>query len=73
LVGGIFFPVELFPPAFQWVPRLTFHYWAMDGYLKLARGAGLGDLVPHLLVLGSMAALGLALGHCCLARRLRAP
>ena len=73
LVGGIFFPVELFPPAFQWVPRLTFHYWAMDGYLKLARGAGLGDLVPHLLILGGMAALGLAFGHYFLLQRLRAP
>lgn len=29
LAGGIFFPVELFPPPLDLLSRLTFQYWAM--------------------------------------------
>jgi len=52
LAGGIFFPVELFPRPMQMVSRITFHYWAMDGYVTLALGGGPIDVWPHLLVLG---------------------
>ena len=52
LAGGIFFPVDLFPRPMQIVSRITFHYWAMDGYVALALGGGLIDVWPHLVVLG---------------------
>ena len=62
LTGGIFFPVELFPGALQAISRATYHFWAMDGYLKLATGGNVITIMPHLLVLGAMASLFFALG-----------
>ena len=54
LVGGIFFPVELFPRPFDVLSRLTFPYWAMNGYLKLSRGGNAIGILPHVLVLAVM-------------------
>ena len=56
LAGGIFFPVELFPRTMQILSRLTFHYWAMDGYTRLALGGTVIDILPHVAILGSAAA-----------------
>jgi ABC-2 type transport system permease protein len=69
LIGGIFFPVELFPRSVQVVTRLTFHYWAMDGYLRLATGEGVIGLLPNILVLTMMALLFFGVGNWLLRRR----
>jgi ABC-2 type transport system permease protein len=69
LIGGIFFPVELFPRSVQVVTRLTFHYWAMDGYLRLATGEGVTGLLPNILVLTIMALLFFGVGNWLLRRR----
>ncbi len=69
LIGGIFFPAELFPQALQGASRLTYHFWALDAYTRLALGAGAAAIVPHLLVLGSMGLLFFAFGLWSLRRR----
>jgi ABC-2 type transport system permease protein len=72
LAGGIFFPVDLFPPPFDLLSRATFHYWALDGYMKLARGGDAGTILSHLLVLGAMAVVFFGVGSWLLRRRLEA-
>jgi len=62
LAGGIFFPAALLPQPLQMLSRATFHFWAMDGYLKLALGQGAGAIVPHVAVLAGMAVLFFVLG-----------
>jgi len=69
LAGGIFFPVDLFPRPMQVVSRITFHYWAMDGYVTLALGGGLIDVWPHLVVLGLGGLLLVGIGGWLLWRR----
>jgi ABC-2 type transport system permease protein len=69
LIGGIFFPVELFPRSVQVVTRLTFHYWGMDGYARLAAGEGVIGLLPNVLVLTMMASLFFGVGNWLLRRR----
>ena len=71
LLGGVFFPTTLFPLLFRGLSRVTFHYWAIDGYLRLARGGGMVDILPHLLALTAMGVVFVALGHGLLRRRLR--
>ena len=51
LAGGIFFPVELMPGPLHLLSRGTPQFWAMDGYLRLARGEGAAAIAPNLLVL----------------------
>ncbi len=70
LAGGIFFPVDLFPKPMQALSRVTFHYWAMGGYLKLARGGSVVDVVPHVAILGAMGLALAAIGGSLLRRRL---
>lgn len=72
LAGGIFFPVELFPQPMQALSRITFHYWAMDGYLKLALGASAIDILPHIVILGAMGLLLVTIGGWFLRRRIEA-
>jgi ABC-2 type transport system permease protein len=72
LVGGAFIPVEMFPLPVQHLARLTYPFWAMDGYLRLALGGDVRSIVPHALVLGGMGVLFLALGGWLLRRRLDA-
>jgi len=70
LVGGLFLPVELFPQPLQALSRVTFHYWALDGYWKLALGGNALSILPHALILGAMGLLFFALGGWLLRRRL---
>jgi ABC-2 type transport system permease protein len=70
LAGGIFFPVELFPRPMQALSRITFHYWAMDGYLKLALGGSAIDILPHVVILGAMGLLLVTIGGWFLRRRI---
>jgi ABC-2 type transport system permease protein len=70
LAGGIFFPVELFPPPLDLLSRLTFQYWAMAGYLKLALGGGAISILPHSLVLTAMGLLFFGIGSRLLKRRI---
>lgn len=69
LIGGVFFPVAFFPPLLQGASRLTFHFWALDAYTRLALGAGVVTILPHLAVLTSMGLLAFALGVWSLRRR----
>jgi ABC-2 type transport system permease protein len=62
LAGGIFFPVELFPQPLDLLSRVTFQYWAMAGYMKLALGGGITSIVPHSLILTAMGVLFFAVG-----------
>jgi len=62
LSGGIFFPSQLFPQPFQALSHLTFHYWAMEGYLQLAVGGRLVDVVPHVLALTTMGGIAFYTG-----------
>ncbi len=69
LIGGIFFPVSFFPPVLQVASRLTFHFWALDAYTRLALGAGAAAILPHLAVLTSMGLLTFGFGVWSLHRR----
>ncbi len=62
LAGGIFFPVELFPRPLQALSHVTYHYWAMDGYMKLALGGSAINILPHVLILGIMGLLFFTIG-----------
>lgn len=70
LAGGVFFPVELFPKPLQALSHVTYHYWAMDGYLKLALGGSAISILPHVLILGGMGLLFSAIGGRFLRRRI---
>jgi len=69
LVGGVFFPATLLPPPISLLSRLTFQYWAMDGYLSLARGSRLAEILPQVAVLLGLGLLGMAGGSRLLRRR----
>jgi len=70
LAGGIFFPVELFPRPFDVLSRITFHYWAMNGYLKLASGGSAISILPHGLILAGMGLVFFTIGNRFLKRRI---
>jgi len=70
LAGGIFFPVELFPRPIQALSRITFQYWAMDGYLKLALRGSAMSILPHVVILGGMGLLLVTIGGWFLKRRI---
>jgi ABC-2 type transport system permease protein len=70
LAGGIFFPVSLYPRPLQALSRLTYHFWAMDGALKMALGGSVIGIVPHLLVLVTMGVLFFSVGSWLLRRRI---
>ncbi len=69
LLGGVFFPAALLPPPISLLSRLTFQYWAMDGYLSLARGNHLVEILPQVAVLIGMGLLSVAGGSRLLRRR----
>lgn len=70
LAGGVFFPVELFPRPLQALSRVTYHYWAMDGYLKLALGGSAISILPHVFILAIMGLLFFTIGGWFLRRRI---
>jgi ABC-2 type transport system permease protein len=52
LMGGCWYPLELFPPAIQNIVKVLPTTWAMQGMLDLVlRGRGLQDILPEAAVL----------------------
>ena len=63
LMGGCWYPLELFPPAVQTAVRVFPTTWAMQGMLDLGlRGGGLVDILPEAGVLLLFALLFFSLG-----------
>lgn len=63
LMGGCWYPLELFPPAIQNAVKVLPTTWAMQGMLDLVlRGGGLTDVLPEAGVLLGFAALFFSVG-----------
>ncbi|MEJ5224695.1 MAG: ABC transporter permease [Anaerolineales bacterium] len=63
LMGGCWYPLELFPPAVQTAVHALPTTWAMQGMLDLVlRGRGLVDVLPEAGMLLGFAALFFAIG-----------
>ena len=63
LMGGCWYPLELFPPSVQTIVKILPTTWAMEGMLDLVlRGRGLVDILPEAGVLLGFAALFFVIG-----------
>ena len=63
LMGGCWYPLELFPKAIQSAVRILPTTWAMQGLLDLvSRGKGLVDILPEAGVLRGFAVIFFAVG-----------
>ncbi|MDL1926908.1 ABC transporter permease [Anaerolineae bacterium AMX1] len=63
LMGGCWYPLELFPPAVQSAVKVLPTTWAMQGLLDLVlRGRGLADILPEAGALLGFAAVFFAIG-----------
>jgi ABC-2 type transport system permease protein len=63
LMGGCWYPLELFPPAIQNGVKVLPTTWAMQGMLDLVlRGGGLQDILPEVGVLLGFAAIFFSVG-----------
>ena len=63
LMGGCWYPLELFPPAIQNAVKILPTTWAMQGMLDLVlRGGGLMDILPEAGVLLGFAVLFFTVG-----------
>jgi ABC-2 type transport system permease protein len=63
LMGGCWYPLELFPPAIQEAVKVLPTRWAMQGMLDLVlRGGGLQEVLPEAIVLLGFAILFFSLG-----------
>jgi ABC-2 type transport system permease protein len=63
LMGGCWYPLELFPPAIQNIVKVLPTTWAMQGMLDLVlRGGGLQDVLPKAGVLLGFAAIFFSVG-----------
>jgi ABC-2 type transport system permease protein len=63
LMGGCWYPLELFPPAIQNAVKILPTRWAMQGMLDLVlRGGGLQDVLPEAAVLLGFAVVFFSLG-----------
>ncbi len=63
LMGGCWYPLELFPPVVQNIVRILPTTWAMQGLLDLVlRGGGLVDILPEAGVLLGFAAIFFSIG-----------
>jgi ABC-2 type transport system permease protein len=63
LLGGCWYPLELFPPAVQNAVKILPTTWAMQGMLDLVlRGKGLVDILPEAGVLLGFAAILFTVG-----------
>jgi ABC-2 type transport system permease protein len=63
LLGGCWYPLELFPEAMQSAVRVLPTTWAMQGMLDIGlRGGGLAEILPEAGVLLGFAALFFAVG-----------
>ena len=63
LMGGCWYPLEMFPPAIQNAVKILPTRWAMQGMLDLVlRGGGLQDVLPEAGVLLAFAVLFFGVG-----------
>lgn len=63
LLGGCWYPAELFPAALQTANKVLPSSWAMQGLTGLTlQGYGLAQILPHSAVMLAIAALTFALG-----------
>ena len=63
LMGGCWYPMELFPPTIQNIVKILPTTWAMQGMLDLVlRGGGLLDILPEAGVLVGFAVLLFSVG-----------
>lgn len=63
LLGGCWYPLELFPPAIQNIVKILPTTWAMQGMLDLVlRGGGLQDILPEAAVLLGFALIFFSVG-----------
>ena len=63
LMGGCWYPLELFPPVVQNLVRILPTTWAMQGLLDLVlRGGGLVDILPEAGVLLGFATIFFSIG-----------
>ena len=63
LMGGCWYPLELFPPAIQNIVKILPTTWAMQGMLDLVlRGGGLQDILPEVGVLLGFAVIFFSVG-----------
>jgi len=63
LMGGCWYPLELFPPAIQNAVKVLPTTWAMQGMLDLVlRGGGLADVLPEAGVLLGFAVIFFSVG-----------
>ncbi len=63
LMGGCWYPLELFPPAIQNAVKVLPTRWAMQGMLDLVlRGGGLRDILPEAAVLLGFAVIFFSVG-----------
>ena len=63
LMGGCWYPLELFPPAIQTAVKILPTTWAMQGMLDLGlRGGGLTDILPEAGVLLGFAVVFFSVG-----------
>jgi ABC-2 type transport system permease protein len=63
LMGGCWYPLELFPPAIQNIVKILPTTWAMQGMLDLVlRGGGLPDILPEAAILLGFAAIFFSVG-----------
>ena len=63
LMGGCWYPLELFPPAIQNAVKVLPTTWAMQGMLDLVlRGGGLTDVLPEAAVLLGFAVIFFSIG-----------
>lgn len=55
-LGGAWFPIFLFPDWMQVISKFTIVYWAVEAFQNvLWRQSSIGDLIPHIAILGSIA------------------
>jgi ABC-2 type transport system permease protein len=63
LMGGCWYPLELFPSTIQTIVKILPTTWAMQGMLDLVlRGGGLMDILPEAGILLGFAAIFLGIG-----------
>lgn len=63
LMGGCWYPLELFPPGIQNAVKILPTTWAMQGMLDLVlRGGGLTDVLPEVAVLLGFAVIFFGVG-----------
>ncbi len=70
LVGGVFFPTLTMPEFLQFLPRLTFHFWGMNGYTELAAGGNVMSILDNAAALLVIAGIFFTIGLVQFNRRL---